>query len=256
MGGQSIFSGLFGLVFLALCATCLEAQTTPTAISVAANSQAAIDRGQLPDWWTPLLPEDVQRDVASKGKRLAEQLQLSDAAKTQSTARLIEEHYGRVWAWHQRVDAKLNEAWAAWDAARDNTNGKQKDELKALMVWTERIEPIYAEFTPQIHALLTALKHEIGEDKTIALLDLITRSPGAKRTYDAYLAMIPEMTDDQKAILWDRMVRARQDSLAAWSDKQIVKIFKMYKTRNELSIDHFGYDYQKRYKDWASKASR
>ena len=128
---------------------------------------------------------------------------------------------------------------------------KQKDELKALAVMTEQIDPIYAEFAPQIQGLLRALRKEIGEEKTTELLDLITRSPGAKRTYDAYVAMVPEMTDEEKAILWDRMAQAREDALAAWSDGQIVKIFKKYKVRNEFSIDYFGYGYQKRYEAWA-----
>ena len=65
--------------------------------------------------------------------------------------------------------------------------------------------------------------------------------------------MVPEMTDDEKAILWGRMGR-REDALAAWSDGQIVKIFKKYKVRNEFSIDYFGYGYQKWYEAWA-KAS-
>ena len=116
---------------------------------------------------------------------------------------------------------------------------------------SEQIDPIYAQFAPQIQGLLRALKQEIGEEKTTELVDIITRSPGAKRTYDAYLAMVPEMTDAQKAILWDRMVQAREDALAAWSDGQIVKIFKKYKVRNESSIDDFGYGYQQRYQAWA-----
>ena len=63
--------------------------------------------------------------------------------------------------------------------------------------------------------------------------------------------MIPEMKDEEKAVLWSRMVQARRESLSAWSDKQIVKIFKKYKIRNEFSIDYFGYDYRKRYESWA-----
>ena len=39
--------------------------------------------------------------------------------------------------------------------------------------------------------------------------------------------------------------------MAAWSDGQIVKIFKKYKVRNESSIDDFGYGYQQRYQAWA-----
>jgi hypothetical protein len=243
-----------GLCLLALTLTSAVAET---AAAVAAKAQAAIDGGTLPGWWKPTLPEAVQKDVTGKGKRLADQLELKDEAKTQKTAALIAEHFGRVWAWHQQVDEKLNAAWSAWDAARDNSNGKQKDELKAQTVMTEQVDPIYAEFAPQIQGLLRALRQEIGEEKTIALLDRITRSPGAKRTYDAYVGMVPEMTEAEKAILWERMVQAREDSLAAWSDGQIVRIFKKYKVRNEFSLDYFGYGYQKRYRAWvdASKAA-
>lgn len=227
-----------------------------TASRIAAAAQAAIDRGELPKWWEPHLPEDIERDVTNKGSRLAAQLKLPDEAKTQAIANLMSEHYARVWAWHQQTDERLAPAWTAWDRARDNSNGKVKDELKALTVMTEQIDPIYAEFTPQIQTLLSTLEQEIGETKTIELLDFITRSPGAQRTYNAYLAMVPELNEEEKAVLWERMAQARVDSLAAWTDKQIVKIFKKYKIRNEFSIDYFGYGYQQRYQAWVKKGAR
>ena len=236
---------------LSVLALTLPSADAETAAGVAARTQAAIDSGETPKWWTPDLPESIQRDVDRKGKRLVGQLELNDELKAQKAAALITEHFGRLWAWDQQVREKLDGAWSAWDAARDNSNGKQKDELKALVVMTEQIDPIYAEFAPQIQGLLRALRKEIGEEKTTELLDLITRSPGAERTYDAYVAMVPEMTDEEKAVLWDRMAQAREDALAAWSDGQIVKIFKKYKVRNEFSIDYFGYGYRKRYEAWA-----
>jgi hypothetical protein len=245
---RNLYWAGFSLATLALT---LPSADAGTAAGVAAQTQAAIDRGEPPKWWTPDLPDAVRRDVDNKGKRLAGQLKLDDESKAQKAAALISEHFGRLWAWDQQVRERLDAAWAAWDTARDNSDGKQKDELKALAVMTEQIDPIYAEFAPQIQGLLRALRHQIGEEKTTELLDLITRSPGAKRTYDAYVAMVPEMTDDQKAILWDRMAQAREDALAAWSDGQIVRIFKKYKVRNEFSIDYFGYGYRKRYQAWA-----
>jgi hypothetical protein len=250
MSTRNLFWGALFLVTLALRLRSAEAET---AAGIAARMQADIDRGEAPKWWTPDLPDAIRRDVSNKGKRLAGQLKLDDETKTQMVATLITEHFGRLWGWDQQVREKLDAAWAAWDAARDNRNGKQKDELKALAVMTERIDPIYAEFAPQIQGFLRALNKEIGEEKTTELLDLITRVPGAKRNYDAYVAMVPEMSDEEKTILWDRMVQAREDALAAWSDGQIVKIFKKYKVRNELSIDDFGYGYRKRYEAWANR---
>lgn len=222
-----------------------------TAAAVAAQTQAAIDAGAPPAWMNPTLPGEIQQNVENKGEGLAKALDL-DKAKTATVAALMTGHYARVWAWHQQVDEQLDAAWAAWNDARDNTNGQEKDELKALTVMTEEIDPIYAEFEPQIQGVLKALRGEIGEEKTIELLDRITRSPGAERTYNAYCAMIPEMTDAEKAIIWKRMEQAREDSLAAWTGGRIVSIFKKYKIRNEFSIDYFGYGYRERYKAWAS----
>jgi len=222
-----------------------------TAATVAAKVQHAIDGGHPPAWWTPELPDEVRRDVERKGVDLAARAELEDPAKTKKVAALVAEHFGRVWAWHQQVDPELDAAWDAWDAARDNSGGKEKDEMKALTIMTERIDPLYAQFAPQVRGFLEALKEEVGEEAANRMIDHYTRSPGAKRTYDAYVAMVPEMTEEEKAVLWGRLVQAREDSLAAWSGKRIVKIFKKYKVRNEFSIDHFGYGYRKRYKAWA-----
>jgi len=244
---------VYGLVALMMMSKVAGDQSA----TAAAQSQLAISRGDVPVWWNPSLPEEVRRQVHAKAEGLTGKLSL-ETSKVSGVVSVIEEHYARVWAWHQEVDAKLDAAWADWDVARSNRDGKAKDELRALAIMTERIDPIYAEFTPQILGLLKNLRAVMGDDKTTALLDAITRSPGAERAFNAYVDMIPEMTDEQKAVLWGRMAQARQDSLAAWSNKRIIKIFKKYKVRNEFSIDYFGYDYRKRYEAWARalKSSR
>lgn len=230
-------------------ASTLHAQT---AIEVAVKTQAAIDAGAAPSWMTPQLPPDIQKIVQNKGKELAQSLKLGDQSKQDKVASLLAEHYGRVWAWHQLVDEKLDAAWQAWDDARNPAKGG-KDELKALTIMIEQIDPIYAEFAPQIQGLLAALRKEITEEQILALLDRITRSPGVDRTYNAYVEMVPEMKEDQKKILRSRLEQARVDSLSAWNDQSIIKIFKKYKIRNEFSIDYFGYGYRKRYEAWINK---
>lgn len=223
-----------------------------TAVEVAIQTQAAIDNGNTPAWMSPILPEDMQNNVQNKGTKLAQSLTLDDATKQVRVATLLAEHYGRVWAWHQQVDGTLDAAWAAWDDARDPNKGG-KDELKALTIMVERIDPLYAEFAPQIQGLLKALRKELTEEQVIALLDRITRSPGVDRTYNAYLEMVPQMKDDEKKIIRERLEQARVDSLAAWTDGRIIKVFKKYKIRNEFSIDYFGYGYREHYKAWVDR---
>lgn len=223
-----------------------------SAVDTAVKMQVAISRGAAPDWMSPTLPEDIQKVVQNKANGLAQSLKLNEEAKEAAVASLLAEHYSRLWAWHQQVDDQLEAAWKAWEDARDPAKGG-KDELKALTIMVEQIDPIYAQFAPQIHHLLTALRKEISEEQTIALLDRITVSPGVDRTYNAYLEMVPELKDEEKKILRSRLEQARLESLAAWDTKSIIRIFKKYKIRNEFSIDDFGYNYRERYKAWVNQ---
>ena len=229
----------------------LTAAQANSAAVVAAKAQAAIDQGKSPSWWQPDLSEEIQQEVRSKGEKLLGKLGLEKALQAKVST-LLTQHYARVWAWHEQVDTRLDAAWAAWDEARNNLDGKEKDELQALAIMTEQIDPLYAEFQPQIRGLIRALNEVMGEAKTVELLDHLTWSSGAPRTYKAYLEMVPQMKDEEKAILWKRMAQAREDCLACWSSKRIVKIFKKYKVRNEFSIDYFGYGYRKHYKAWVA----
>lgn len=246
----ALFALTIGL--LTLTSGLVQSSHAETAAEVAVNTQIAINSVDALAWMNPSLPEEIKKNVDNKGSKLASDLKLNDKAKETRVAALLSEHYGRVWAWHKQVDEKLNTAWAAWDDARNSDKG-EKDELKALTVMVEQVDPIYAEFTPQIQNLLKALHKELTETQVTALLDQITRSPGVDRTYNAYLGMVPEMKEKEKAIIHARLEQARIDSLAAWTDKRIVKIFKKYKIRNEFSIDYFGYGYRERYKAWVNR---
>lgn len=221
-----------------------------SAAMVATVTQKSIDQGQPPAWWSANPPDTICQDIQQRVSRWLDPLALPAKQSALCQEKLLE-HYQRVWAWHQEVDAMLDEAWLEWDRARTEKENHPKDELEALTIMHEKIDPLYATFTPQIHGLLLALKAEVGEEVTYSILDRITRSPGAQRTYRAYLEMIPEMTESERSVIWSRMVLAREESLAAWQEKRIIKIFKKHKVRNEFSIDGFGYDYRARYQAWA-----
>jgi hypothetical protein len=231
---------------------CTVALYAESAIDTAVKTQAAMDSGAGPAWLSPTLPEDIQKAVQNKANGLAQSLKLTDETRQAAVVALLTEHYSRLWAWNQQVNDQLEAAWKAWEDARDPAKGG-KDELKALTIMVEQIEPIYAQFAPQIHHLLTELKKVLREEQMIALLDRITHSPGVDRTYNAYLEMVPELKDEEKKVLRSRLEQARLESLAAWDSKSIIRIFKKYKIRNEFSIDDFGYNYRERYKAWVNQ---
>lgn len=247
MAGQIKKAAVSCIVVLAVSALYAE-----SAMEIAARTQAEIDSGSGPVWMSPQLPEDIQNRVQKKSQQLTQYLKLGNESKEIRVAALLAEHYGRVWACHQQTGEKLEAAWSDWEDARNPQHG-QKDELKALTIMVEQIDPIYAQFVPQIHGLLKALRQELSEEQIIVLLDLITRSPGVERTYNAYVEMVPEMKDQEKRIIRERLEQARVDSLAAWTEKHIVRIFKKYKIRNEFSIDYFGYGYRQRYEAWVNR---
>ena len=242
-------NAIFTFILLVVFSSHLHAET---AAEVAIKTQSAIASGTAPEWMSPNVPEDILPKLQNHCKELAQSLNLDSAANQAKVESLLIEHYTRLWAWHQLVDEKLDTAWADWDKARDPSQDG-KDELKALTIMTERIDPIYAEFAPQVQYLLDSLHKVLSEEQVIALLDRITRSPGVDRTYNAYVEMVPEMTDPEKKILKSRLEQARIDSLAARDKKRIIKIFKKYKIRNEFSIDYFGYGYREHYTAWVNR---
>ena len=239
-----------GLIVWALMSSSLYAGA---AVEAALKTQADVNVGNLPAWMSITLPEDIQNNVQNKGKGLAQRLKLDDESKEAKVAALLAQHYGRVWAWHQQVDEKLDAAWKAWDEARNSNSAAGKDELKALTIMVEQIDPIYAEFAPQIHWSLQALRQELTEEQVITILDHITSKLGVDRTYNAYCDMVPELKENEKQIIRQRLEQARIDSLAAWKGDRIIKIFKKYKVRNEFSIDYFGYGYREHYKAWVNR---
>ena len=87
--------------------------------TAAAQSQLAISRGDVPAWWKPALPEEIRQQVQAKAEGLTGKLSI-ETSKVSGVVSMIEEHYARVWAWHQEVDAELDAAWADWDEARSH----------------------------------------------------------------------------------------------------------------------------------------
>lgn len=169
---------------------------------------------------------------------------LADKAKEEKVREIMAAYYPRFWDWHIAHGEEIAGLWADWAAARTPPN---QDEAKAKAVTEEiakRYEPMKAYYQEYMADLGTVL----SEKQIEAIKNRVTRSPGLERTYNAYCAVIPEMTEEQKKFVYDNFYQAREEGMLTDKGKEVEQIFKKYKVINEAYINAQGYDWKARYK--------
>ncbi|HEX2852860.1 MAG TPA: DUF3826 domain-containing protein [Opitutaceae bacterium] len=182
-----------------------------------------------------------------RATNLVKGLKLTDAATEAKTRAILESHFTAMEQWHAVNDPALTQLWSEWTTARN-----QPTKVEAAKVG-EKIDAIYATFRPQHDAFLAALAKEISPANIESIKNSLTNSPGMDRTANAYIEMIPQFTDADKAFVRSRFALAREQSIDTTTGKEIVAFFKRQKDIVEAYIDEKGYDYQKSRAAWVAK---
>ena len=167
-----------------------------------------------------------------KATRLVGGLQLADAARAERAKSILADWYLALWSWHGANDAQLRELWTQWNQARAVV---PKDEFPAEVI-AHRIDDVYASLRPAYEAFVAKLSAELTPEQVDAIKESWSRSPGRKRTYNAYLEIVPDLNDEQKKVIHDRMLLAREDAMLTDSDKEIVSIYKRHKVKVEAYV--------------------
>ena len=106
-------------------------------------------------------------------------------------------------------------------------------------------KPLHDEFLTKLAADLSPQQVEIVKDK-------MTYNK-LKVTYDAYCAIIPNLTEPDKTKIMEQLALARDEAIDGGSADEKSAIFQKYKERiNEYLTTH-GHDLAKAYKDWNAK---
>jgi hypothetical protein len=71
------------------------------------------------------------------------------------------------------------------------------------------------------------------------------------RTYNAYLQIVPDLSDKDKQVIHDRMLMAREAAMLTDSDKEIVSIYKRHKVKVEQYIGQL--EWSKLHQAYAAK---
>jgi DNA repair ATPase RecN len=224
------------LCLLPVSSTTAHAADTQTASSPAAAS------AQVPHPGT--LTEREQSRLDRNVEALIKAAKIEDEAAAAKTREIMADHFPRLWAWHKEHDAELAELWGQWREARSDPN---RDEAKAAG-FTDKIAEVYKSFQPQHDRFVEQLSETLTPEQVEAIKNHLTSSPGMMRTYNAYCAIIPEMTDKQKAYILANFKRAREEAMDTDASQEVDNIFKKYKVLNEAYLNEQGYDWKARYK--------
>jgi hypothetical protein len=174
----------------------------------------------------------TQKRADSKADRLVGAVKLEDAAKAARVKGIVGAWYVTMWSWHENNDAALKDLWSQWNAARAVV---PKDEFPAEVI-AHRIDDVYASLEPAYQAFVARLATELTAEQIDALKEAWSRSPGMTRTYNAYLEIVPDLNDEQKKVIYDRMYLAREDAMLTDADREIVSIYKRHKVKVEAYV--------------------
>lgn len=192
----------------------------------------------------------AQQLINKKSSRLIEALKLDDAARAARVKGILDEWLAKVVAWHKENDPKLKELWSQWNKARSVV---PKDEFPGEVV-AHQVFDFYAPLQPAYQSFTNKLSAELSPEQIDTLKETWSRSPGMKRTYNAYLEIAPGLNDDQKKVIYDRMSRAREDAMFTDSDKEIINIFKCHKVKVEQYIGSI--EWEKLHKAFANRGKK
>lgn len=179
-----------------------------------------------------VVDDATQKRADDKAGRLIAGLKLEDTAKAARVKGIVSDWVITMWNWHKENDAKLAQLWTQWNQARAVV---PKDEFPAEVI-AHQMDGVYASLKPAYNAFIARLGGEISAEQVDAVKEAWSRSPGMMRTYNAYLETVPDLNETHKKVIYDRMLRAREDAMLTDADREIVNIFKRHKVKVEAYV--------------------
>jgi hypothetical protein len=171
--------------------------------------------------------------IGTRTEDILKPLALTDAAKSNSLHDILISYYRVMRARDEVINAKL-------DAADKEINyANRADQLEA------ETKPLHDHFIAQLSKQLTPDQIEMVKDK-------MTYNK-VKITADAYSAIVPGLTDTDKAKVLELLKAAREKAMDGGSATEKSAIFQVYKNEINDYLNSHGHDVAKAYKDWEAK---
>ncbi len=177
--------------------------------------------------------ETYNLTITHRTEAIVKTLNLTDETKSNKTQEIIVGQYHKLRARDEAIDGKLKAAH------KDITYANRADDLVV------ESKPLHEQFIAQLSENLTPEQVELVKNG-------MTYNK-VKVTYDAYCAIIPGLTDADKAKILEQLKLAREEAIDGGSAPEKSAIFQKYKDQINDRLNHNGYDVAKAYKDWNDK---
>ena len=184
---------------------------------------------------TNATPEDVEakytRDLEGRAAGVLQELALKDSAKATNVHDTVIAQYRALRAWHDANDAKLKAAL--------------KSDTNAVPGIQASLKAVHDQFLARLAKDLDAAQVEKVKDK-------MTYGK-VKVTYDAYVEIVPHLTDVEKAHMLALLKEARETAMDCGSSQEKDAVFNKYKGKINNYLSAQGHNVSQAYKDWGAK---
>jgi len=202
-------------------------------ISATLLSQSALAQLSTPPASPAELEATYTAAIEGRADDILKALTLTNSATANAVHDLIITQYRVMRSRDDLINAKLV------------AEGKQVDYTNRASQLESESKPLHDHFFAELGKLLTPQQVEEVKDK-------MTYGK-VKVTYDAYINIIPKLTDADKTKIMDMLKAAREKAVDGGSATEKSEIFQQYKDKINDYLNANGHDVAKAYKDWQAK---
>ncbi len=178
------------------------------------------------------------RVINQRAQKIVDTLGITDAAKAKRVRDIIAGQYRSLRDIHDSRDAQIK-------AVKSQTG----DNPDAAKIATKALEDMAQALQDRLHTqYLLKLSVELEPEQIDKVKDGMTYGV-VQVTYNRYLAMLPDLTDEQKAKIMAFLVEAREIAMDGGSSEEKHKWFRKYKGKINNYLSAAGYDLKKAEQD-------
>ncbi|HOK67706.1 MAG TPA: DUF3826 domain-containing protein [Anaerohalosphaeraceae bacterium] len=172
--------------------------------------------------------------LQERAKKIVQTLKLEDDVRARQVQEVIAEQYRNLGMLQDTCDAQVKTVQSRTDADAET----KKLIIQALKDMTQRLrEQLRTRYLVRLSALLTPAQiDQVKDGMTYGLVQV---------TYNSYLEMLPQLTEEQKGIVLAYLIEAREMAMDASSSGEKHQVFGKYKGRINNYLSAQGYDLKK-----------